>query len=506
MANLIHSLKTRAGARIKADKSPGAGPGPTMPESLPVDVIFAIFQYLPDYDTLMSLVVASRSCRLAFQEARKTPKVLDTLFFNDAERYKRESFFIARYYEKLGNERPDCCDVARLMLDYVYFKYEGNKRGQSSEDDIYDIERNGTKEMRMKIGENHRFIVGLCDHIVRTAKYPGNVEEERIIKLTNSSDKKVKCKKTMDEAKEMLKNDYLQRGPPATVSERRNIIRGLYRLWLMALIYSTEYEWDPVIFHSGFLDPRIFIRQNPGGQKIVNRNWCSTYAEFDETFYEEFFLSILEGWGSRDTEDIEAVMGFLYEALQPVSTFLQQKKDVEVGATDNEDPNLRYYIEGSFLAFLADDFPQRTLLWIQNSNDPVKLGEILETTPNLPKYPRKPVRYGADFRECISLMFKRGLSGHKIKCEAEMRQGPRRVYVTEESTSPDDCDSWSCIWDDWRLKEWGYYFADEGEPTRSPEDEPQSRRGLVDKIVHGMGATRLAFKKYGQGLKRSEDE
>ncbi|KAF3926103.1 hypothetical protein ABW20_dc0110516 [Dactylellina cionopaga] len=471
-------------------------PNGTLFESLPLDIKFIIFRNMPDYDSLMRLVLASRSFHAAFEEAKNTPKVLG----NDAcirqARLFEESLFIAFHYRRLRQEQISEDSVSRTITQYNIITDKTLHEDPSHQQLIreYETAWNEEEGLQAIVIANHHSIVRLCDHLVRTFKYPKLIVESQT--------------KT-DEEKRELQEHYLKQDPPATVSERKKIIRALYRFWLMTLVYSAD--WG---LHDGdrpaFPRPKEFVGNNSQSYPLDSRDFGYTDTRaFPSTRCQARFLQILVNWEFWDRVAIGAVMEMVAEALKPVSEFIEQEMKVNpINEASEADPStsppLRYYADGGLLAFIAGDFPHRTLAWIQNSEDPVKLSGILKATDHL----RKPIRRSSDFQEYLHVMFQVGPPSGLYQ-RGEEKKKPRRICLRNDNIYYRQWDFRSGIWDDWRLKEWGYFmqpwsFLSPKLKLKLKPKKTQTRHVLVKKVVHGMDASRSLFKRYSQVVKRSE--
>ncbi|KAF3926047.1 hypothetical protein ABW20_dc0108816 [Dactylellina cionopaga] len=482
--------------------------------SMPFDIIFLILNHLPDYDTVMRLALTCRSFNAIFEE---TKTKLVTILYHDAEKYKEESFFIASNYKSL---RDVPLGISELTPKINYYNGNIRKKGRSRE-----LKVTGPKEVQAKMAANHSFMLDLYKHLAQTFKYP---------------------KKRVDEAKEGLEREELKQrclnGSPTTISEKKRIIQGLYRFWMIGLLYSAELKvpHDLGISKPSYIDPFYFInqfREDPG--LISNYIAPGCVITGPKYFYEFEFMEIFITWDFWDLQVIKVVMGWVEETLEPVSTFLKQEVQSNT-KKEKETYLLEYYIKGGFLAFIADDFPRRVLPLIQTSTDPTQLRDTLKATLSDPTLyrPRDLPSHSGGFLECFNIFvtlheasLTYGRRGRRYRQVGRYIIPPRRVCIRPASprfyTEEHNCDFLSCVWDEWRLEEWGYQLpADEISPAdgtrkepseqdstckepseqdsthKEPPEQDGTRKALVDKLAHGVDAARLAFRKCRLGLKR----
>ncbi|KAF3932765.1 hypothetical protein ABW19_dt0206433 [Dactylella cylindrospora] len=185
-------------------------------ESLPYDIKFLILQASADFDSAISLSVASRPFNRVLRDHRKT--LLIEVLATEASDYQPESFWLAYYAEKLANGSHSSESVRDIYDNYV--------RGARSISGIsppeYEIGRTSGKEIKYTIARNHKLMRDHCNEFVSAEMYP------RLILGRYHTRENIAA--------------YIQKGPPVSTKERRRIISAFYRVWVLKCLYYVKID------------------------------------------------------------------------------------------------------------------------------------------------------------------------------------------------------------------------------------------------------------------------
>ncbi|KAF3933667.1 hypothetical protein ABW20_dc0108347 [Dactylellina cionopaga] len=436
---------------------------PVGPPPPAYDVQYDIPVHIPDTKCLSALITASSGFSAIYEKYKAAmPGILNEALFEDASKYKEESYFIAYFADSFRTKRRDLSDLDTVLLGYPSAKF-GNPRRQhpstSSSPSSYPKPwyhariTKGQNEFRDRVIANHKVILELCEQFVNKMKYP-----------------KLLVDIWQGEIKEEVKQKYLQEGAPATIAEKERITRGLYRLWVLSMVYCAELVPEPE-------------------DDIVD-------TEFSR------FLTCYRCLGGLDYWDVKVVqilMSYFSKELKPVFQTFQAEETVVKQNFLNGDYSAalteEIYTGHYFNAFMWNEFPHNASDWIKNSSDPKllserfsflsstiasKLSRGLSAQEQLSahvsmvkdvrgwhardrQYPGALIA-GSEVDEDVPL--KRLL--HKTEVGDGVGHKPPHVspavrkaaWLAIELTREDSTDSdyWGAIWDDKRLAEWGYQF------------------------------------------------
>ncbi|KAK6528188.1 hypothetical protein TWF281_009437 [Arthrobotrys megalospora] len=428
-----------------------------------------IMRSTSERQTLNSLVRASALFKTAYE---------DGMLFEDASKYKEEAYFIAYFADSLRNKPRALSDIDIVLRSYPSAKIAysttsvstttaarpstssgtsarpGSSAGATSTSTNIPTPwyhariLNGPAEFSEKVVANHKAIVELSEQFISRMKYPTLV-------VNNATDSKEAA---------ALKEKYLKEGTPATDTEKETIIRGLYRLWLISLIYGAN------------------IIPEPG-----DRNIDSDFGRF-VTCYR--CLGNLKYW---DVKVVQILMAFFMKELKPVFWYFKRiEKVVNEGFLKGDFPEAvaeEIYTGHYFNAFMTTEFPHNATAWLNNSVKPLLLSERFSTLSSVIKFttPKDPneellrlflakdvrqwhirelqgprsVVSGREFEENVPLkplcrILGDGL-GHKLADTATPAVKKSAWLAVElgrqEST---ETDFWGGVWGDERLREWGY--------------------------------------------------
>ncbi|KAF3906103.1 hypothetical protein ABW21_db0209055 [Orbilia brochopaga] len=426
-------------------------------ESLPYDVKFTLLETLTtDYDTLISLIAISRDFYEIFQRYRRW--MLNNVDFHDAARYREESFLLACLPEIIGDPMHPIeipySDIREIEDSYIS-AMGSPKSNLDWEPWYYTRVREGGQEMKARITTNHRAIHKLCEQFIRRAMYP------RFLVAKQES---------------RSKKDYLAANLPATTTERRNIMGGFYRLWLLTrLFYASKSE-------------------------------SSSMGENDLS------MRYIPVWDFWDLGVIQMLLSYISTELKQVFMHLWDNSlwwyalafNLPTREEKRRKPLMHDHVSGSMFAFLVFEYPFHAPRWIENAMDLRSLSDRCEEMfSNTEKMEIREqigkARYlhlghpdgwlGAGYRlpgrifrpedtptistRRICLPGEEDYSKYGEQAKLVWLNDLTKAYVADSSSilkmfTPKP-DPWVSVWDDRRLKQWGYRF-----PRLTAHDKPES--------------------------------
>ncbi|RVD82432.1 uncharacterized protein DFL_006859 [Arthrobotrys flagrans] len=454
----------------------------------------AIIRSTSERQTLNSLVRASALFKTAYE---------DGILFEDASKYKEEAYFIAYFADSFRKRARTLSDLDVVLLSYPSAKVaggspysnggaasSGGRPGSSSssvgsggqQPQVTATQAstpwyharilNGPAEFSERVVANHKAIVEISEQFINKMKYPTLLFNTTTTTTTTATDdKEAKAEKEKEAAG--LKQKYLKEGTPATDTEKQTIIRGLYRLWLISLVYGANTIPEP-------------------GERNVDSDFGRMMACYR-------CLGGLKYW---DVKVIQVLMAFLLKELKPVFWYYKRiEKVVNDGVLKGDFPEAvaeEIYTDRYFNTFMTTEFPHNAASWLNHSPKPLLLSErfstlssvIKSTTPKRPN--EESLRFflakdvlkwharelqnpwsvisGNEFSENVPLRPLCRLAGdglgHKLPDTATPAVKKSAWLVVElgrqEST---ETDFWGAVWDDERLRGWGYClpkFEEEG--------------------------------------------
>ncbi|KAF3910636.1 hypothetical protein ABW21_db0204949 [Orbilia brochopaga] len=300
-------------------------------ESLPYDIKLTILLNLTDYDTLIALVTSSRGFFTTFKQYKHT--ILNKVLLEDAlNNYKSESLFIARF--GLEEPRSDSAVPWPYTRNIIKPSYAPEKEEFKHlnyelwhQNKILDS-RCSDEDLHEKIILNHKAILRHYGRFIRRSKYP-----RLLVTATDES----------PERKEEMKRQYICDSPPTTSTERERIVRGFYRLWMLSLLYSTR----SVAALDGTSEPWT----DPAGIG---------------------FMRLVESLDFWDVKVVQILMTYLREELAPLfSAYMPDEAVLDLyfssesfgGSVSRSGDHATNYIDHHFVAFLMNDFPHDTTIW-----------------------------------------------------------------------------------------------------------------------------------------------
>ncbi|EPS37827.1 hypothetical protein H072_8485 [Dactylellina haptotyla CBS 200.50] len=419
-------------------------------DALPEYIKYDIPLYTPDTKSLISLLTSSSPFKNLYEKYKAAmPQLLNDALFEDASKYKEESYFIAYFSESFRTKRRDASDLDAVLLSYPSAKINSANPTASKPTPWYHSRiLKGPNEFRNRVINNHKAILELCEQFVSKMKYPKLLVD------------------MCDGFQETAKDRYLKEGAPATASEKETIIRGLYRLWLITMTYCAN------------LAPE------------------ADSEEVDEDFAR--FISCyrcLGNLGYWEVKVIQVLLSYFMRELKPIFlSFREKETAVKRFFLSDEYPIAlaeEMYVGHYFNAFMTNEYPHNAAKWLGQATEEKELSyrfNDLSSTiraaalsgPLMKKQLHSRLFLCRDIRGWHTREMQESISGKELQEDIPVKRlckmqngdglGCKMTNATpavkkvawlaveltrEEST---DSDMWAVVWDDWRLQEWGYFF------------------------------------------------
>ncbi|EWC47645.1 hypothetical protein DRE_03265 [Drechslerella stenobrocha 248] len=452
-------------------------------EALPYDIKLTILLNITDYDTLTALVTTSRGFFTTFKQYKQT--ILNRVLLEDAlSNYKAESLFIARF--GIDEPRKDAAVPWPYTRDIIKPSYAPEKEEfRHLNYELWHqsqiLDTRAEEETHEKIIANHRAILRHYGRFIRQSKYPRlfvNAAEEDL------------------ERREILRQRHILDGAPTTPAERERIVRGFYRLWMLSLLYSTRSIAVPEGTGEPWTDPAGI-----GFMQLVES------LDFWDVKVVQILMTYLH-------EGLAPV----FSTTLPDETILKQYFSTESasGCIGRSGDNATNYVDHHFVAFLMTDFPHNTAVWryldspSRSPADEAAHQDFLAARAETVLASAISYANGSDDRTqnrlCRSIFLvdlvrdfvklrtldssrlqkvKQGLTVEmdgtelsgvakiplKPLCQAERCERAGRFHLPNWPTvakvtwlvlelgneESQDSDYFAAVWDDWRLKRWGYH-------------------------------------------------
>ncbi|KAK6345651.1 hypothetical protein TWF718_007561 [Orbilia javanica] len=449
-------------------------------ESLPVDVKLLILLNIPDYLSLQALTAVSHGFATTYKHYETL--VSTEPLYADALNYKKESFFLACYSDLLSNQPPGNPIKWQKFRKIVSSYVDAEKSLWRTDYELrnYRLEfLDRGEETKKRLVDNHKAILDHCEHFIKTERFP------RLFRDRNAG--------TGDR-----KYDRCRAERSATVEERSRIVRAFYRLWMLVLIYTSETD-------GGFGDTPWYTYDDSLHALLVHWGyWRVKNIQIVAMHLREQMRPIFKHFQPNDKE----LLG------QFSSTYLWEGRPYPDGRPygNNQIHKAEYFYQKfHFSAFLLNSFPHSSLPFIQSRN-PGDLSPIFTPLSNLVRDATASVvsrnttentnrlynclffadRVFDEFRltaintlsdiskikradtYLVSNSFSdpRTASAKKRLCRPQRNGAYHRYYIKRgpeaaliawqglELSNPnaEDSDYYAAVWDDSRLKQWGYEF------------------------------------------------
>ncbi|KAK6525244.1 hypothetical protein TWF694_005390 [Orbilia ellipsospora] len=377
--------------------------------SLPEDIRYLLLKKAADLDTLTSLILASSAFYSTFKRYRDT--ICNTVLENEIRQHKREALFLLAFSDRITRLDASCAMFNLAVNQYLNFGINGAYTLDGTDKSTLD-ERNLNDAKK-----SHLHIRSQCKVFVEdTLKFHHN---------------------------ERGKGD--EPPIPATGAEKQRIIRALYRLWVFISLCCER------------LSPVPFYR----GQTL--------------SITSEQVLKLFESWGFWGVLEIKLMINFYWRTLEPYIELWWGQSGSSPGYVGQLT---------IFMSIMVHFFPRGIQQWIDyreetecmrhhlpcmdqshpeyvHSNDKSEpwnywlnmfddwrngqlFGASFEGPGDIERWPDTPPR-----RLCRP--------GHPSYGHDEVNGVKSWVRPFSWRETPDFR---VCLWDDWRLKDWGYAMPD----------------------------------------------
>ncbi|KAK6345587.1 hypothetical protein TWF718_007498 [Orbilia javanica] len=420
-------------------------------ESLHEDLKFLILSSLPTVRSLKSLCRASSKYRAVFTEYQSA--IESSVYLSEAlERYSRESLWLARYHKRLHTLESRTSAVVAVLEYIVYpepppppedFYHQGFDNGDwRANVAIYGTFRLYENRFSEKFSTlaNHRGPLNLQKN-----------DKKAIIKyhrtIVDIFQRLVRCELTIisPDPPHSLEKYKIRNETDAyflvTPVEEEAIIEGLYRYFLGLEIRETQSYWVATM-------PSL---TNLWGVRGVAAVWAAR----------DFMVSRIERAGGH----------------KPVISVRPEY------SLDPDDPIVPVHNSIPRLA-LTHDFPDNILTWLDGGYDGKHMSRIQEISDITGQALSTSDPWNTDFTGFVELgsdiRFKnpedpilQALRLEKDLCLVDPKTGKAELRV--------------CLWDSWRLKEYGYTFRDVSRNGIWDSRAPEGRYLLTDREYYEEG-------------------
>ncbi|KAF3225686.1 hypothetical protein TWF106_002202 [Orbilia oligospora] len=471
-------------------------------ESLPVDVKLLILLNIPDYLSLQALTSVSNGFATTYNHYESL--VSTEPLYADAAIYEKESFFLACYSELL-NRPAGSSPIKWQKFRKIVSSYVDAEKTFWYSDYIYRTYRqeflDRGEETKRRLVENHKVILQHCDYFIKTERFPRLFRDR--------------------EATTDRKFDRCKGERSVTLEERSRIVRAFYRLWVLIVIYTSEtdggfgdtpwYTYDDslhaLLAHWGFWRVKhiqivamhlreqmrpIFKQFQPDNKELLEkfsgnylwegrsypdgRPYGTDEVRKAEYFYQKFHFSafLLNSFPRSSIPFLQPhTPTTLSPIFNPLSSLVRDATGSVTCRNTTENTN-RLYNCLFFADRIFDEFRLTAINTLSNISKIKREDTYLVSnsfsdpaTPSSRKRLCRPQRNGAYHKYYI----KRGPEAALIAWQGLELSNP----------NSEDSDYYAAVWDDSRLKEWGYGF-----PVF--ERRPWDIRRMTDRMVQKFDA------------------
>ncbi|KAK6528484.1 hypothetical protein TWF281_009725 [Arthrobotrys megalospora] len=308
-------------------------------ESLPVDIKLLILLNIPDYPTILSLTSISHG----FSTTYKCYESLVTKpLYADALLYEEESFFLARYSDLLVTPSPTRTQIKWQQFRNIVNTYVNAEKSSTGWGGYvlrtYRQEFiEGGEGMKKRLVDNHRIILQHCEHFIRTERFPRLFRDGNHDPDTIATGKYDRCR---DERS-------------ATPSERARIVKAFYRLWILILIYTSD-------INGGFGDEMWYTHGDSLHALLVHWGfWSVKHIQIVAMHLREQIRPVFKHFEPEKKELLEQFSGtYLWRG--------QSYPDGRPYGNDDVRKAQYFYQKFHFTAFLLHSFPYSSLPFLQS--------------------------------------------------------------------------------------------------------------------------------------------
>ncbi|EWC43697.1 hypothetical protein DRE_01584 [Drechslerella stenobrocha 248] len=362
-------------------------------DDLPVDLKILIINNVDNLDSLISLCIASRSFYGVYRRYRDT--ITASIWESEIGPYKLEAYFIAAFYDRLRDLVSSEDDIENLAARYL----DSSCDRCSPPESFF-----GTQKLSAvswgRVRENHRAIRGVCHFVLEKGLSSRSSEESR----------------------------------GGSTIEKERITKALYRFWFIMLISA--------------------IRIDEGGGppfEISRRTAALIFAQ----------------WSFWDFMAVKRVKDFFWLRVMPVVWDQQQFILDSVNTNGKPWRELAPFLFAAIVIYL---FPEDIVQWFRSGSAQysftTELRAVIQIAARKANVNPSPPTYGFPIDHLNGEM-----DTSDIWNETHPIRTHRPGYIPSPLSEPYGQECWIrafqgdnmeqidftlCIWDDWRLKQWGY--------------------------------------------------
>ncbi|RVD89045.1 uncharacterized protein DFL_000068 [Arthrobotrys flagrans] len=414
-------------------------------ENLPYDIKYLILESISDYDTLVRFSKLSRAFYNIFREHRRA--LFQHFMFDEASEYMEESYLLACLGGRLTSGTMTVAE-----LDNLYQCYADSLSLTAFERPWYytEVLRGGAK-MRAKISESHKGIKEHCEQFLRKELKP-----------------KMKLRPIKEDG-----TDYDEL--PPTDSERRRVMQGLYKIWLLLKFHHVRVA-DPTEFAPA--------NRNVGTPSYPLRADVARYLKL---------------WDYWDLKVVQVLLPIFWNDMKAKYDKRGENLIREALCNHEGDRQDDYTYFTLFLnTTLHLYFPHTGLRWINTSSNEIEIQQHIRSISEYLSDKKNRAHFESlgDFTGIAYIYFQQvhgspfdenGFPGPEAFDDVPLKrlcrpgramdeyrsqglEGKRRFLKSLNHASLAQADLQSCMWDDWRLESWGYLIPNftsslTGDPT-----------------------------------------
>ncbi|KAF3920148.1 hypothetical protein AA313_de0203509 [Arthrobotrys entomopaga] len=417
-------------------------------ESLLLDIKVLILKNIPETDSLLSLILASREFNNVFQEFKHG--ILSRVYRNEIHQYAIEAFIIQRYKKPLSTYGTSQRTVREVLSMY------GDARAQQIFIEHY-LSHSGTCSGGCNIDwpelvKHHKAILRFCKTYV----------EKEMRGITRKDDEEVKAH-------------------PVTLAEKERIVRASYRLWLIVLFWQCR-NWEDRDAMMGLpIEDSFYLFDTWHFWDVM------AIIAIMEFLYRKLLPFVNQRQDDRGLQDV----------------YMRRIAEEGLG-TRNDIPNIS---KTQFALIMWKDFPLNINFWIERSHEPERgMERIRVIQPE--EWDIRSRKDTTDMRTAAVATWRDRFFGYinrawvidlELVKDIWRETTPKRLckpghhpfYFGEETGSCswvrpflekdkdiNSIDFSACLWDDARLERWGYVM-----PEFLSEEETK-KRGLKRDIFN----------------------
>ncbi|KAK6524633.1 hypothetical protein TWF281_011535 [Arthrobotrys megalospora] len=429
-------------------------------ETLPFDIKYALLETigLVDYDSFISLILASRGYHEVFTEHERA--LNRVALWHDALKYQEENFFLAAVYDNLLDATRPVSVAESERIENAYNDALDPEGASRLEPWYYAAVRDGGEDMKNRVMKNHLVVRRFAGIFIKRAMFPRLLRRVAEVEETRAQKGKNKKKQQRPEpsrkfginrsVEELCPNE-----PPVTASEKHRIIKMIYHVSVFILIsYSRLRAHRSLDYTRGTI--KFLLLWDYWEAKAVEMFIAWLAMEFNPLFY-RLYKQGRWWWAWNEHIPSDEDLHSCYEGLGV--------REEHYGC--------------SLFALLVHEFPFYAAEWINSSitdwhhwhPPPDRLEAITEFTSNFDTRIEIGTAHWMIYRLLYYATYTdepaSDLKLKRICVEGKERFFRVMDYLAVCRFSTDDeflwghperqrMDPWVVVWDDWRLERWGY--------------------------------------------------